>query len=458
MKRFIISIAAVFTIFTPNTVLADQEFRELNDIAFYNPSASETCVISSYQSSQSDLSKIVDYANKEIFTSSDLGLIEQYKPFYMAAAEKEGLPWGMLAVVHYRESKLSRKNPSNGQGIYQDFERSGPNVMGKPDLYSPGQQVSDEYFQLQTDYAAKILASKAGNKREGLRNSDDDAVKYTFFGYNGRAGVYITQAIKLGFNQEQAEIGEGSPYVMNKADAIRDPNVNKSGWGQVKRDRGPIEYPANQDHGAFVMYAALRGGITSDCLDQNQIGGSISQGGLTEEQARQFVMNYGDNKQDSSRLAMNGDSYWHTGCAGGRGSNCVSFSRFFINKFSDSKSPSPAGDGKDTVKYLAATGVSTGSEPKVFSVFSTPATSNNGYGHTGVVLGIHGDTYIVGHASCGTPSGGRGNGSRGSGSAFIMIGNKNDKRIWWGGNVPTEFAYPENVDSNKILDYLKTGV
>lgn len=43
----------------------------------------------------------------------------------------------------------------------------------------------------------------------------------------GLAKVYVNQAIRLGL-QAQASIGEGSPYVMNKADPKRDPTTNKT--------------------------------------------------------------------------------------------------------------------------------------------------------------------------------------------------------------------------------------
>lgn len=46
---------------------------------------------------------------------------------------------------------------------------------------------------------------------------------------------------------------------MNLADKKRDPATNPSGWGMIKRDRGSIEYPANNEPGAFLMYQALGG-------------------------------------------------------------------------------------------------------------------------------------------------------------------------------------------------------
>ena len=80
--------------------------------------------------------------------------------------------------------------------------------------------------------------------------------------YNGMAAAYKTQAINLGFSSAEANVGEGSPYVMNRADKRRDPTVEptKSNrtWGQIKSDGGSMVYPANTDHGAFVLFKALR--------------------------------------------------------------------------------------------------------------------------------------------------------------------------------------------------------
>ena len=60
----------------------------------------------------------------------------------------------------------------------------------------------------------------------------------------------MDQARRLGFKFGR----DGSPYVMNKYDDIRHPDKNSDGWGQVKKDFGPVEFPANQDAGAFVIY------------------------------------------------------------------------------------------------------------------------------------------------------------------------------------------------------------
>ena len=75
------------------------------------------------------------------------------------------------------------------------------------------------------------------------------------------ATAYKTQALNLGFTQAQANVGEGSPYVMNRADCARDPTVEPTRsnitWGQIKTDGGSLEYPANNDYGAYIVYCAL---------------------------------------------------------------------------------------------------------------------------------------------------------------------------------------------------------
>lgn len=176
---------------------------------------------------------------------------------------------------------------------------------------------------------------------------------------------------------------------------------------------------------------------------------TIAEGGLTEEQAKKFMMNYGDNK--------NGDSAKHTyanwdNCNGG-GSNCVTFSQFFLNKFTSEGQLHTMGNGVDVVNNLAAKGVPTGSKPKLYSVFSMPGAG--GFGHTGVVLGIHGDTIIVGHASCGNSGIGKGDGTlEGGGAGFIRVGKINTTSPWYAGAIPHQFAYPRGLNVNKIQDYV----
>ncbi len=214
-----------------------------------------------------------DYAGNQVFTDDQWAKVQEYKPLYEKAAQQQGdnIPWAVLAAIHVRESNLSRTNP-NGDGIFQVLAMDVPT----------GRENTDDEFVQQAVQALDEFSEKL----EGRDPSDDDNIKYAFFGYNGRASVYITQARDLGFSEEEAKNGEGSPYVMNRADAKRDPTVEpaKSGstWGQIKRDYGSIEYPANSDYGAYVYYIAAGGGSfssTSDCG-----GGGSGQGNMNLNQ------------------------------------------------------------------------------------------------------------------------------------------------------------------------------
>jgi len=428
---------------TPILALTEDEVEKFsqNNIIFYDPSSGSSWGCTG---SNTPTTGNTDHAGNTILNDTQLAAITENQPTYEKVGNDYGIPWAVFAVIHLRESGLARNNPSNRLGIYQ--------ITDGVHYYEPtSSPVSDAEFERQTRDAADHLQGKinANNLSSGLAAGEPDAVKKLFFAYNGMAGVYVTQALNLGFSSEEASNGEGSPYVMNRADARRDPTVEptKSNrtWGQIKRDYGSIEYPANSDYGAFVVYASLAG---------LSIGCGMTEGGMTEDQARRFMMRYGENINNDSVTAMNASPFGTpgSGCAGGALSNCVSFSAFFMNKFSDTLHR--GGNGSDVVANLSAAGVPTGSEPQVYSVFSW---DNGGYGHTGVVLGIHGDTIIVGHASCSGRGTGAGDGtSSGGGAGFIFIGKADDSFVWF-GQVPTEFAYLENVDTDELTRYINNG-
>jgi hypothetical protein len=206
-----------------------------------------------------------NYAGIQVFNDAQLGAIEANRPFYEKAASANGFPWQILAVLHMREHSLQRDNPSNGQGAYQLYSYTGGG--SNANAFLPSGPINDTEFQRQTDIAADIV------KSYGLDLSNPDQIKLLFFKYNGTASVYKNQAKAIGFSDEQANNGEGSPYVMNRFDAKRDPTVeptkSNNTWGQIKRDGGPIEYPANSQFGAFVQYTAIAGGMSNNCTMNN---------------------------------------------------------------------------------------------------------------------------------------------------------------------------------------------
>ncbi len=187
------------------------------------------------------------------------------------------------------------------------------------------------------------------------------------------------------------------------------------------------------------------------CEDDDNI--VIDDDGLTFEQAKQFMMNYGANKNNSSRDVV-GD---HWNYCGGGGSNCATFSHFFVSKFTSLTYG--GGDGQEVVDKLAEqnSSITVERSPRVWSVFSTEPQ------HTGIILGYHDGEWIVGHASCSRGKAGlrgKGNGGdgtwsgAGTGSGFVVKNSDIGKALVVSGN--PKYAYLD-VDPNAIKSYLENG-
>lgn len=95
-------------------------------------------------------------------------------------------------------------------------------------------------------------------------------------------------------------------------------------------------------------------------------------------------------EENSYNAAAKGGCWGATFCG-----QCVALSGWFVTKQTDYKFMH--GNGGEVVGNLKGAGVSTGTEPKPFSVFSTSRTSTPQYGHTGVVLGVlpNGDNIVL---------------------------------------------------------------
>ncbi len=210
--------------------------------------------------SASLMAENVNYAGDQVWSDSELQMIQANRPFYEEAANKYGFPWQVLAVLHSLEHALLRDNPANGQGVYQlyTYTAGGTNE----NAFLPAGPISDEEFQRQTDIAASLVSSY------GLNSDSDDGVKRFFFKYNGQAKPYIDKAVAMGFSQEEAMNGEGSAYVMNRFDARRDPTSSGMDplWpGRYTRDGHYDPSSTTNNFGAYVKYIALGGTGSGFC-------------------------------------------------------------------------------------------------------------------------------------------------------------------------------------------------
>lgn len=265
MKRkclaFVLALVAGFLpVFEVAAKIVDEDtlyYYGLNGIYHYNGSGSNVrCGVDSGSNQ--------NYAGVTVWSDAELEMIAENQAIYEEAAEMYDFPWQVLAVFHSMETALRRYNPSNGQGVYQLFSytEGGTN----DNRFEPG-AVTEEEFRRQTLLAAEIISSEVGDL------NDSDNVKKLFFKFNGMSSKYIQKALDMGFSLEEAQNGEGSPYVMNRYDADRDPSSTEmsSDWpGRFVTDGNYVGSSTSMVFGAFVKYEALHG--SSLCSNE---GGTI---------------------------------------------------------------------------------------------------------------------------------------------------------------------------------------
>lgn len=343
-----------------------------------------------------------NYAGDQVLTDGQITMLQSNIPVYERAiqntgAGQYGINWQFMATLHYLETGLSRYNPDNGQGVYQMYSY----VNSTGNTFPPASEISEEEFLRQSELVIteELIPMITSNN---LNLSRPDDIKLFFFSFNGRAQVYIDKALAMGFTQEEANNGEGSPYVMNRYDAARDPdspNMDPNWPGRFVADGVYDPESVGANYGAFVIYSAIGGADV--CVS------SVSSGGLTLEQAQALMDDYiyDVNCSDYDIYCTHGSSY-------GPKANCVTFVQYFIARFTTAGGITATGNGGWVVSNLTGTNVSSpfgvysaeldysakgfvygGFVPKPFAIFSTgkgvTMCGSVKCGHTGVVLGIN---------------------------------------------------------------------
>lgn len=172
-------------------------------------------------------------------------------------------------------------------------------------------------------------------------------------------------------------------------------------WTYLYEQPGDIKKTTigRQTNAAKILTIKSTGTSTStDC------GGNLTQGGLTLAQGIKFMDNYKNTPSNVQYIAGAGQD-----CTGGPLSNCVSFSVFFVRKYTTLIESGPAGNGSTVVAHLISLNptAKNGHSPQPYAIFSTPSGSQMcgavKCGHTGVILGVDKTkgVVVVGEAACG---------------------------------------------------------
>jgi hypothetical protein len=183
-----------------------------------------------------------------------LNAITKLQSVYQQAAQATGVPWQVLAGIHYRES-----NNDPNRDLQAGNPIGGPYTQNSTDYAKYGYPKSMEQS---AEIAAKHLIATIGsgvvNKPVNVPSPDPEAIKDALYSYNGRADAYAQQAAELGFDPKTQPY-EGSPYVMNNFDE------KHKNMKIITHDFGGLD-GVDTRFGAFTIYSRLGGAAAdNDC-------------------------------------------------------------------------------------------------------------------------------------------------------------------------------------------------
>ncbi|MGW2984301.1 phage tail tip lysozyme [Streptomyces goshikiensis] len=200
------------------------------------------------------------------------------------------------------------------------------------------------------------------------------------------------RAAALHFHESWERSADGADGIAARGDKAEMWFGKMSGWTVDSSVVGGVE---NIVGGIIENIATGINTILGNCTSKGSTSVSLKDGGITQEEAQALVDLF--NKEGGKFLD---DRYGPGGgpgsCNGNHAMNCVSFSTYFINKYTTFQTY-PSGDGKETAYTIAReTGKQMSSTPAAYSVGSGPGSGPAG--HTLVVLGVQGDKVILGEA------------------------------------------------------------
>lgn len=189
---------------------------------------------------------------------SHVTLINANMQYYKAAEILTGVPWEMLAAIHFKETGNDPTHPNPyqitgwGGGTFSDATLAAANILQQKALIPPWAGAATSLPTGWEDPSGPLSADM--NWKEKLMQQ---RIKNAFWGYNGRADYMRDMAVEYGFDRIM-EGYEGSAYVMNNWDEARNP------MQLILRDLngdGVINDQDREDHipdGAWKVFVLLK--------------------------------------------------------------------------------------------------------------------------------------------------------------------------------------------------------
>ncbi|MFE7117376.1 phage tail tip lysozyme [Streptomyces sp. NPDC057654] len=222
--------------------------------------------------------------------------------------------------------------------------------------------------------------------------TDDNPGDVTVFKGMLKTSQGSPRVAALHFHEKWERSTDGSAGLTARGDSAEMWFGKMSGWSVDSSIVGGVKDIVG---GIIESISNGIGTIAGHCSTKGAFPVALKDGGMAQEEAQALVDLF--NKEGDKFLD---GRYGKTGgpgsCEGNHAENCVSFSTYFVNKYTTFQTY-PVGEGKDTAYTIAReTGKQMSSTPTAYSVGSGP--SSLPVGHTLVVLGVQGDKVIVGEA------------------------------------------------------------
>lgn len=372
----------------------DTEFYQKNDILYYSPCAS-ACEASTGVSGVGAVSSLRGSNNGDKIVNfwQDAGLSVQQASGVTGSMQHEGSFSPFIQEFEYPW-------PTYGWGIAQ-FSFDQRNAVIEYSKKAFGEALFNQYYSEQ--YSGRVSQSN-GFVPEGVPVPVNDQFLLAQLNYLlGYIKDFKPASIPDRVNFLKRDFGQTVDPDMSLFDYLKtqtQPDAVAIAWTYLYEYPGDIKETAQMRADSAKQIMDMNGagsGTTTSC------GGSLSTGGMTLDQAKDFMEKQYKGNVEDSRKYLGGAGQ---DCPGGPLANCVSFSTWFINKYTSLKgfdSGAP-GNGGTVVSNIVARNpdIKSGHSPRPYSIFST-YESGSTFGHTGVVLGV--DTQkgkvIIGEAGCG---------------------------------------------------------
>lgn len=315
-----------------------------------------------------------------------------------------GMPDENVAGILGNWDAESRIDPTSVEGIFDEPFHIGPRKQAAED------SGFSHMAYLNGDPSGIGLGQWTRGRNVNLR-SYADAHDVDWFSLEAQMGFMISadegsdaNVVKDMIKNSKGSPGAAAVFFHDKwersADTsmgVRKANANRwmglmSGWDADEELADSIleQSGSSVDESEEVRASA----VLDECRSADGMDPVMAEGGMDHDDAQAIIDLY--LKEGDTFLKGRYGSGGPGACNGDKAMNCVSFSTYFVNKYTSFQQYAP-GNGIDTAGSMASMmGKKTTSTPKAYSVASGPGTGPAG--HTFIVLAVNGDTILGGEA------------------------------------------------------------